>query len=84
MIGFPFAYWMAVKVAPKWRGILLALVIVPFWTNFLVRTIGWRYPAPRRDGLGDAERHGVADGPLAILDTRSPCSSVWSTTTCRS
>ena len=42
LIGFPFAYWLAVRVDPRWRGLLLGLVIVPFWTNFLVRTIGWR------------------------------------------
>ena len=42
VIGLPFAYWLAVKVQPKWRGLLLGLVLVPFWTNFLVRTIGWQ------------------------------------------
>ena len=41
LIGFPFAYWLAVRVAPKWRGVLLGLVIVPFFINFLVRTVGW-------------------------------------------
>ena len=42
LIGAPVAYWMAVKAPPSWRGMLLALVLVPFWTNFLVRTIGWQ------------------------------------------
>ncbi|TXK19941.1 ABC transporter permease [Homoserinibacter sp. GY 40078] len=42
LIGAPMAYWMAVKAPPSWRGLLLALVLVPFWTNFLVRTIGWQ------------------------------------------
>ncbi|RQP11693.1 MAG: ABC transporter permease [Microbacteriaceae bacterium] len=42
VIGGPVAYWMAVKAPPSWRGLLLALVLVPFWTNFLVRTIGWQ------------------------------------------
>lgn len=42
VIGGPVAYWMAVKAPPAWRGLLLALVLVPFWTNFLVRTIGWQ------------------------------------------
>ncbi len=42
VIGIPMAYWMAVKVSPGKRAFLLALVIVPFWTNFLVRTIGWQ------------------------------------------
>src|SRR5690606_6642366 len=38
----PVAYWMAVKAPPSCRGLLLALVLVPFWRNFLVRTIGWQ------------------------------------------
>jgi len=42
LIGFPVAYFIAIKVAPRWRGILLALVIIPFWTNFLIRTIAWK------------------------------------------
>lgn len=42
IIGAPVAYWMAVKAPPSMRGILIALVMVPFWTNFLVRTIGWQ------------------------------------------
>lgn len=41
-VGAPVAYWMAVKAPPSMRGLLLALVMVPFWTNFLVRTIGWQ------------------------------------------
>lgn len=42
VIGGPVAYWMAIKAPPSWRGMLLAVVLVPFWTNFLVRTIGWQ------------------------------------------
>ena len=42
LFGMPLAYWMAVKAPPARRGLLLALVLVPFWTNFLVRTIGWQ------------------------------------------
>ena len=39
VIGLPTAYWMAVKAPPHRRGLLLALVMVPYWTNFLVRTM---------------------------------------------
>ena len=42
LIGAPVAYWMAVKAPPNRRGLLLALILVPYWTNFLVRTIGWQ------------------------------------------
>ena len=71
LIGFPFAYWLAVRVSPKWRGLLLGLVIVPFWTNFLVRTIGWRILlAPEGPVSGILKAIGIRDAPLAVLDTR--------------
>jgi spermidine/putrescine transport system permease protein len=72
LIGFPFAYWLAVKVEQRWRGLLLGLVIVPFWTNFLVRTIGWRILlAPDGPVSGVMKAVGLRDSPLAILDTKS-------------
>ncbi|WP_125773845.1 ABC transporter permease [Antribacter gilvus] len=42
LVAVPFAYWLAVLVPARRRPLLLALVLVPFWTNFLVRTIGWQ------------------------------------------
>lgn len=42
LIAFPMAYWMAQKLSSKWRAVVLALVLIPYWTNFLVRTIGWQ------------------------------------------
>lgn len=40
-IGYPFAYYIATR-RPKVRYVLLLLVMIPFWTNFLVRTYAWR------------------------------------------
>ena len=37
ILGYPLAYFMA-KQKPIWRDALMVLVIIPFWTNFLVRT----------------------------------------------
>lgn len=71
LIGFPFAYWLAVRVDPKWRGVLLGLVIVPFWTNFLVRTIGWKILlAPEGPLWALLSALGIREGPLAVLDTK--------------
>jgi spermidine/putrescine transport system permease protein len=39
LVGFPFAYYLA-RYA-RWRTLLLLLVIVPFWTSFLIRTYSW-------------------------------------------
>jgi spermidine/putrescine transport system permease protein len=40
-VGYPFAYYLATR-APRVRNILLVLVMIPFWSNFLVRTYAWR------------------------------------------
>ena len=37
LVGYPLSYFMA-KQPPAWRNTLMMLVIIPFWTNFLVRT----------------------------------------------
>jgi spermidine/putrescine transport system permease protein len=40
LFGYPFAYWIA-RQPQKYRNILVFLVMIPFWTNFLVRTYAW-------------------------------------------
>jgi spermidine/putrescine transport system permease protein len=40
-IGYPFAYHLATRPV-RVRRILLVLVMLPFWSNFLVRTYAWR------------------------------------------
>ena len=72
LIGLPVAYWMAVKAPPSRRGLLLALVMVPFWTNFLVRTLGWQVILSPDGWLSTAlQGIGIIDGPIDILYTRA-------------
>ena len=40
LAAYPLAYFLAVRVARN-RSLLLTLVIVPFWTSFLIRTYAW-------------------------------------------
>ncbi len=40
-VGYPFAYHLATR-SPRVRAVLLVLVMLPFWSNFLVRTYAWR------------------------------------------
>ena len=40
-IGYPFAYFMA-RARPTVQPILLMLVMLPFWTSFLLRTYAWK------------------------------------------
>ncbi|MEV8267960.1 ABC transporter permease [Microbacterium sp. NPDC076911] len=72
LIGAPVAYWMAFKVKPSRRGLLIALVLVPFWTNFLVRTIGWQIILSPEGWMSTGlQTVGLLDGPLDLLYTRT-------------
>ena len=71
LIGFPFAYWLATRVSQRWRGVLLGLVIVPFFVNFLIRTVAWLIllsPAGPISSL--LQRWGLRSEPLHLLQTR--------------
>ncbi len=41
LIGYPFAYFMA-RAKPATRPILLMMVMLPFWTSFLLRVYAWK------------------------------------------
>jgi len=71
VISLPLAYWLATKVSPRWRGLLLGLVIVPFWTSFLLRTFAWRIMlAPKGYLSQQLLSWHVVQYPLQLLDTK--------------
>ena len=41
LVAYPTAWWLGRRVAPRWRTALLTLIILPFWTSFLVRMYAW-------------------------------------------
>lgn len=69
LVGYPLAYGMA-KMPEKWRAILLMLVILPFWTSFLIRVYAW-IGILKGDGLLNAllMNVGIINEPLVILNT---------------
>ncbi len=40
LLGYPLAYFIAFK-GRRWRNILILMVMVPFWTSFLIRAYAW-------------------------------------------
>ncbi len=69
VIAFPMAYWMAVKLPAKHQGIAVALVLVPYWTNFLVRTIGWQIVLSPTSFLADISRSLGLGTPQLLYTT---------------
>ena len=41
LLCYPVAYTLALKVSGRWKSALLMLVVIPFWTSFLIRTYAW-------------------------------------------
>lgn len=71
LVAYPMAYAMA-RAPRNWRPVLLALVILPFWTSFLIRVYAW-IGILKRDGLLNEFLLGlgVISEPLAIINTNT-------------
>ena len=41
LLAVPIGYYLA-RVSLKWRNLFLMLIIIPFWTNFLIRVFAWK------------------------------------------
>ncbi|MDG2840119.1 spermidine/putrescine ABC transporter permease PotB, partial [Vibrio parahaemolyticus] len=71
VIGYPFAYIIA-KMPEKWRPFMLFLVIVPFWTNSLIRTYGLKIVLGTQGILNKSlMAMEIIDKPLRIMYTET-------------
>ena len=71
LFGFPFAYLLA-RTRPGLRHFLLLLVIIPFWTNSLIRTYALRTLLATKGVLNLVLLHlGIIDEPMQLLYTGS-------------
>ena len=69
LIGYPLAYAIA-RSSTKWRGVLMMMVILPFWTSFLLRVYAW-IGILKNNGLLNNFLiwAGVIDEPVVMLQT---------------
>ena len=69
IVGYPIAYGMA-RAPEEWRPTLMMLVILPFWTSFLIRVYAWIGILSTEGFLNQFLLWiGVIDAPLTILNT---------------
>ena len=69
LLGFPTAYFIATR-SPKWRGVFLFLVTIPFWTNLLIRTFAIQ-EVIKNEGLLNIVllKLGLISSPIQIMFT---------------
>ncbi|KIN76230.1 putrescine transport system permease protein [Sulfitobacter mediterraneus] len=69
LVGYPIAYGMA-RAPEEWRPTLMMLVILPFWTSFLIRVYAWMGILSNEGLLNQfLQWLGLINDPLTILNT---------------
>lgn len=68
LISYPVAYHIALVAPARRRNLLLGLVVVPFWTSFLIRTYAWMFIL-RTEGLANhlLMAAGLTSAPVELL-----------------
>ena len=70
LLAVPFAWFMARVVPARWRGVAVALVLVPLWASYLVKAYAWRamvQPSGVLDAtLGSTPGYGLAAVVLTL------------------
>jgi len=71
LVGYPIAYGMA-NAPDEWRPTLMMLVILPFWTSFLIRVYSWMGILSQEGFLNQFLLWtGVVSEPLTIMNTNT-------------
>ena len=69
LIAYPLAYFLAIT-GKRFKNLFLFLLIVPFWTNFLLHVYAWFFVLEREGFLNNLLRAiGVIQEPLQLLNT---------------
>lgn len=69
LIGYPMAYAIA-RAPERWRNPLLMLVVLPFWTSFLIRVYAWIGILSTNGILNNALiALGIIDDPIPMMNT---------------
>ena len=84
LIGYPMAYTIAFR-GGRYKNILLLLVIMPFFTSFIIRTISWKFIlADQGFVLGTLKDLGILEQGFRLIATPGRSSAASPTTSCRS
>jgi spermidine/putrescine transport system permease protein len=68
LIAFPFTYWLVRYVPRKVQGLLLVLVILPFWTSYLLRVYSWLNILGEGGAINRLLQWAhITDGPVSLF-----------------
>jgi spermidine/putrescine transport system permease protein len=68
LVGLPLAYFLATRAGRR-KGLLILLLVIPFWTSFLIRTYSWLIILGPDNGLAGIIGGIIGDEDFRILGT---------------
>jgi spermidine/putrescine transport system permease protein len=68
LVGLPLAYFIATRAGRR-KGMLILLLVIPFWTSFLIRTYSWLIILGPDSGLAGVIGGFIGDEDFRILGT---------------
>jgi len=71
LIAYPIAYVLAYSVPERWQRALLVLMVLPFWTSYVIRSYSWLLVLSEKGILSTALLSlGLIDRPIGLGNTR--------------
>jgi len=69
LLAYPVAYYLALKVGRRWKNLLLFLLTLPFWTNFLIQVYSWVFVLDHNGLLNSLLlKLGIINEPLHMVN----------------
>jgi len=71
LLAYPLAYVLAYRVPLRWQRLLLVLLVLPFWTSYVIRSYSWLLVLSQNGVLNQAMLGlGLIDQPIGMGNTR--------------
>ncbi|HXV24038.1 MAG TPA: ABC transporter permease [Alphaproteobacteria bacterium] len=71
LVAYPIAYVLAYRVPPRWQRMLLVLLVLPFWTSYVIRSYSWLLVLSEKGVISQTlQSLGLTDGPIGLGNTR--------------
>jgi spermidine/putrescine transport system permease protein len=70
-LAYPLAYVLAYRTPPRWQRVLLVLLILPFWTSYVIRSYSWLLVLSENGIINQLLLNvGLIDRPVGMGNTR--------------
>jgi spermidine/putrescine transport system permease protein len=70
-LAYPLAYVLAYRTPPRWQGALLVMLILPFWTSYVIRSYSWLVVLSKNGVINQILlAAGLLDAPVEFGNSR--------------